>query len=72
MGRRDGNGTHHNNYGSYELAKCIVEGIKANKLGLLKYLAKDIAPFDPGHPDPLDSFKVPASPQNTTVKPEGS
>ena len=24
-------GTHHNNYGSYELAKCIVEGIKAEQ-----------------------------------------
>lgn len=30
--------THHNDYGSYELAKCIVEGIRANKLALIKYL----------------------------------
>ena len=65
-------GTHHNNYGSYELAKCIVEGIKANKLGLVKYLATDIPRFDPNHPDPIDSFKVPASPQITKVKPLGS
>lgn len=56
-------GTHHNNYGSYELARCIVEGIKANKLGLMKYLVKDPAAFDPGHPDPMDNFKLPASPQ---------
>src|SRR5712692_6276572 len=34
--------THHDNYGSYELAKCIVEGIKASKLGLVKFLASDV------------------------------
>jgi lysophospholipase L1-like esterase len=64
-------GTHHNNYGSYELAKCIVQGIKANKLGLAKFLVDDVAPFDPAHPDPVASFRMPASPQSTTTKPEG-
>jgi lysophospholipase L1-like esterase len=63
--------THHNSYGSYELAKCIVEGIKANKLGLAKYLVGDVPPFDPSHPDPLDSFHVPASPPSTIVEVEG-
>ena len=65
-------GTHHNNYGSYELAKCIVQGIKVNKLRLVKYLATDVAPFDPGKPDAIDAFKVPASPQGTKIKPLGS
>jgi len=65
-------GTHHNNYGSYELARCIVEGIKANKLGLTKYLVPDLTAFDPRHPDPIDNFKLPASPQSTKVKPPGS
>jgi len=65
-------GTHHNNYGSYELARCIVEGIKTNKLGLRKYLVTDMAAFDPGHPDQMDSFKLPASPQRTQIKPPGS
>jgi lysophospholipase L1-like esterase len=64
--------THHNNYGSYELARCIVEGIRANKLGLVKYLTRDVAPFDPGKPDAIDSFKVPESPQRAKVKPLGS
>jgi lysophospholipase L1-like esterase len=64
--------THHNNYGSYELARCIVEGIKSNKLGLTKYLMRDVPPFDPSHPDPIDSFRVPASPLSTKVKPLGS
>jgi lysophospholipase L1-like esterase len=65
-------GTHHNNYGSYELARCIVEGIKANKLGLMKYLLRDVAAFDPRHPDAIDSFKLPASPQSTQSRPPGS
>lgn len=65
-------GTHHNNYGSYELARCIVEGIKANNLGLARYLVKDLATFDPRRPDPIDSFKVPASPVSTKIKPPGS
>ena len=31
---KEGDGTHHNNYGSYELAKCIVAAIKKQKLPL--------------------------------------
>jgi lysophospholipase L1-like esterase len=54
--------THHNNYGSYELAKCIVEGIRSNKLGIAKYLMNDYPRFDPGHPDPFEGFRLPASP----------
>jgi lysophospholipase L1-like esterase len=54
-----GDGTHHNNYGSYELAKCIVEGIKANKLAISRYLVTDIPAFDPAHPDPITNFKIP-------------
>ncbi len=67
-----GDGTHHNNYGSYELARCIVEGIKADKLGLAKYLEKGAGPFDPSHPDSLESFRIPASPLVTEAKPLGS
>ncbi len=69
---KSGDGTHHSKYGSYELAKCVVEGIKANKLGLVKYLATDALPFDPRRPDPLARFDVPASPLTTNVKPLGN
>jgi len=64
--------THHNNYGSYELAKCIVEGIRSNRLGIVKYLMNDVPRFDPSRPDPFESFKVPASPPVVNVKPLGS
>lgn len=69
---KEGDATHHSNYGSYELAKCIVAGIKANKLRIAKYLVTDVPPFDPTHPDPIESFTVPPSPLSTDVKPLGS
>jgi lysophospholipase L1-like esterase len=69
---KEGDGTHHNNYGSYELAKCVVEGIRANKLGIVKYLTRDVPRFDPNRPDALENFRVPASLQTTNVKPLGN
>lgn len=65
-------GTHHNNYGSYQLARCIVEGIKENKLDLAQYIVDDYAEFDPSKPDPPDSFNLPVSPMSTNVKTEGN
>jgi lysophospholipase L1-like esterase len=67
-----GDNTHHNNYGSYELAKCVVNGIRDAKLDLVKHLADDVPAFDPSKPDPIDQFDVPASPQATATKPEGN
>jgi lysophospholipase L1-like esterase len=44
-------GTHSTAYGGYEFAKCIVMGIKQNKLGLANYVVADFKDFDPAHPD---------------------
>lgn len=60
---KDGDGTHHNNYGSYELARCVVEGIKTTGLPIAKYLDRHVPPFDPSQPDPLASVAVPPSPE---------
>ncbi|HZL57910.1 MAG TPA: rhamnogalacturonan acetylesterase [Bryobacteraceae bacterium] len=54
--------THHSNYGSYELAKCIVQGIEDAGLPLAKHIVDDFHGFDPAHPDPLDRFDIPAEP----------
>jgi lysophospholipase L1-like esterase len=69
---KEGDGTHHNNYGSYELAKCVVEGIKQAKLGIGRFLVKDVPAFDPSKPDPLESFNLPPSPLVNNTKPLGS
>ncbi len=63
--------THFNSYGAYELARCIVEGIRANRLPLASLLTPDARPFDPAHPDPVETWKLPASALTDLVKPEG-
>ncbi len=68
----DGDTTHHNNYGSYELARCIVQAIRESKSDLAKYLVDDVPPFDPSHPDPLSKFDIPAEPRDTVQKPYGN
>jgi lysophospholipase L1-like esterase len=65
-------GTHHNTYGSYELAKCIVQGIIDDKLGLSAFVVDDWQTFDPAKPDPIDSIKIPASPKWDKAAPAGS
>ncbi|MDQ2948922.1 MAG: GDSL-type esterase/lipase family protein, partial [Acidobacteriota bacterium] len=62
--------THHSDYGSYELAKCIVQGIKDARLPLMKYLV-EMPVFDPAHPDPVEKFDVPAEPLGAVEKPYG-
>lgn len=54
--------SHFNNYGAYQIAKCIIEGIRANHLGLVKFLRKDLLSFNPMHPDSFDSWDLPVSP----------
>ncbi len=65
-------GTHHNNYGSYELARCVVEGIRQNRLGLGQWLAAEVPPFDPAQPDDVKTFHLSESPLRDNAKPEGN
>jgi lysophospholipase L1-like esterase len=64
--------THFTPYGAYELAKCIVEGIRINQLGIAKYLLPELETFDPAHPDPFEDWYWPLSPDTRTLKPEGN
>lgn len=64
--------THHSAYGGYELARCIVEGIKLKVPNLAIHLAKDAGSFDPSQPDLPEKLNIPASPMvGTTEKPAG-
>jgi lysophospholipase L1-like esterase len=65
-------GTHHDNYGSYELAKCVMQGIEETRLPLVGYISDSFKGFDPAHPDPVDTFYMPASPKQSVVKPLGN
>jgi lysophospholipase L1-like esterase len=63
--------THHNNYGAYELAKCVVEGIREAGLPLAESIVDDFAGFDPAFPDPVGSIHLPISPTEPFRKPRG-
>ena len=65
-------GTHHNNYGSYELAKCVVEGIKQAKLPLAKSIVDDFGGFNPSKPDDVNTFVMAVSPNVSAAKPLGN
>jgi len=64
--------THFNPYGAYEVARCVVEGMKAAKLDLVKYLRPDVPAFSPRQPDALAQWRWPESPRSTVTKPDGN
>jgi lysophospholipase L1-like esterase len=72
LGKAFVDGTHHDNYGSYELAKCVVKGIQQAKLPLAKSIVSDFGEFDPAHPDSVAGFNLPASPGFDSEKPLGN
>jgi lysophospholipase L1-like esterase len=63
--------THFTAYGAYELAKCVVEGIRASNLDLKTFLV-DTPAFDPAHPDSFESITIPSSPYVPIEKPAGN
>jgi len=65
-------GTHHNSLGSYLLARCVVEGMRQNKLPVCEYLRPEVGPFDPSQPGALARFTVPPSPSFNPLKPDGN
>ncbi len=63
--------THHNNYGSYELAKCVVQAIREQKLPIARFIVDAFTGFDPARPDNPAAFAVPASGAFTNQRPLG-
>jgi len=51
-------GTHSTAYGGYEFAKCIVMGIKQNKLDLASFIVDSFKDFDPAHPDTATALNL--------------
>ena len=63
--------THFNPYGAYQIAKCVIEGIKKATPELAKYLKTDI-PYDPAKPDKIESFHWCPAPFCEMEKPDGN
>ena len=71
-GRELADNTHFNPYGAYEVAKCVVMGMKQLQLPIVKYLRPDWQDFDPTQPDDWKTFKWVPSPLKDIVKPDGN
>lgn len=63
--------THHNAYGSYELAQAVVTGLRQAGVPAAQWIADGYGNFDPSHPDPVAKFAVPASPTFSNERPLG-
>lgn len=71
-GRELADNTHFNPYGAYEVAKCVVMGMKQLNLPLISHLRHDWQDFDPAHPDDWQTFKWAPSRMQDIVKPDGN
>jgi lysophospholipase L1-like esterase len=63
--------THHNNYGSYQLARAVVQAIREQPLPLARFIVDDFPGFDPARPDDPTKFVLPASGGFTNQRPLG-
>ena len=71
-GRELADNTHFNPYGAYEVAKCVVMGMKQLQLPIVQYLRPDWQDFDPSRPDDWHTFKWVPSHFKDIVKPDGN
>ncbi|KAB4442722.1 rhamnogalacturonan acetylesterase, partial [Bacteroides thetaiotaomicron] len=63
--------THFNPYGAYQIAQCVIEGMKKAVPELAKHLKIDPA-YNPAHPDDVNTFHWNDSPFTEIEKPDGN
>ena len=71
-GRELADNTHFNTYGAYEVAKCVVMGMKQLNLPVVQYLRADWQDFNPAQPDDWKTFKWAPSRTSENIKPDGN
>ena len=71
-GRELADNTHFNPYGAYEVAKCVVMGMKQLQLPIVQYLRDDWQDFDPAKPDDWKTFQWAPARIVENVKPDGN
>lgn len=64
--------THFSTFGAYEVAKCVIEGIKKAGLPIVQYIRSDYKGFNPASPDKKAGFKWYLSPFCDVAKPAGN
>ncbi|MDM4765229.1 rhamnogalacturonan acetylesterase [Pelomonas sp. SE-A7] len=63
--------THHNNYGSYQLARLVALGLKQAGVPVAAQLRDDLGSIDPAKPPAPESFRIAPSPGFTNLRPLG-
>ena len=71
-GRKLEDNTHFNTYGAYEVAKCVVMGMKQLHLPITQYLRPDWQDFNPAQPDDWKTFQWAPSRIVENLKPDGN
>jgi lysophospholipase L1-like esterase len=64
-------GTHHSDWGAYELCKCVVSEIVRQKIGFEESVVDEWKGFDPSKPDAYEGFALPRDPQLDPARPGG-
>lgn len=64
--------THFNPFGAYEVAKCVVMGMKQLQLPFVKHIRPDWQDFNPAQPDDWKTFKWAPAKNAKLVKPDGN
>jgi len=72
FGNTGKDGTHHNDYGAYELARAVVQALRDQHSPLAAHLREDIGVFDPAHPDDVATFKLASSAPVSAERPAGN
>ncbi len=63
--------THNDDYGAYEIAKCVLLGIRRDHLPLAKFIRPGTGRFNPAKPDAVGALHLVKDPQYSTKKPSG-
>lgn len=61
--------THFTTYGAFELARCVLRGIRQDHLPIVKDIRKTAGHFDPDFPDPPTVLNLPPDPFTTAMAP---
>ena len=64
--------THFNPFGAFEIAKCVIMGLKTVKSPIISNLRDDWKDFDPKQPDNWQDFIWVPSPSIDSLKPDGN
>lgn len=64
--------THFNPYGAYQIAKCVIEGIRLLNLPLAKHISADYKSYSPAKPDAVEAFHWVPSKSAEVEKPDGN